>query len=259
MYLLPQFNPEQARRDVVTFIRNWFAVNGPDCNAVIGISGGKDSSVVAALCVEALGKERVIGVLMPNGIQVDIADSASVCEHLGIRNITINIAEAYNSLINQCKEGLFVPEADGYIPTNVTRQTEMNMPPRLRMTALYGVAQSNNGRVINTSNLSEWAIGWETRWGDSVGDIQPILHLTASEVIAIGLTTDLPKHLVQKTPADGLCGSTDEEAFGFSYDELDAAIRSNQWGPHGERICELMAKSKFKRLPIATLYNGSKF
>ena len=144
---------------MVAWIRKWFTDNGPDCKAVIGISGGKDSSIVAALCVEALGKDRVLGVLMPNTLGQD-GDAYRVVEHLEIGYVVIPIEGAYNEIIHQIRK----------TPINISDQAFINLPARLRMSTLYAVSQSVNGRVANTCNLSEIYIGWETRWGDAVGD-----------------------------------------------------------------------------------------
>lgn len=253
------------RRRIVAFLQEFFSdanCGGQNCNAVIGISGGKDSAVVAALCVEALGADRVIGVMIPNGVQADINDSVALCEHLGIKQMTVNIEAAYRSLIEEVGEGVYDPNCNGYTPKPVSKQTEMNLPPRLRMATLYAVGQTYNGRVVNTSNLSEWMIGWETRWGDAVGDVQPILHLTATEVVELGKLL-LPEHFVVKPPADGLCGKTDEEAFGFTYAELDEVI---EWMRNGadpntmklniikyDKICRMIGGSAFKRRAIPSL------
>ena len=225
------------KESIVKWIQDWFEQNGPNCKAVIGISGGKDSSIVAALCVEALGKNRVVSVMMPNGTQDE--DSIKLIEHLGIQSITVDIGTAYVSIVSaintQC---------------SVTPQTNMNLPPRLRMATLYAVSQSVNGRVANTCNLSEAYIGWETRWGDAVGDFAPLQGLTCSEVIALGKELDLPKELIEKTPSDGLCGSTDEDAFGFTYDELDRWIRLGVKGEHHKDIMRLHEKNRFKKLDL---------
>lgn len=224
---------------IVKWIQDWFKENGPDCKAVIGISGGKDSSIVAALCVEALGKDRVLGVMMPNGRGSQDKDSATLIKHLGIDSMTIGIDGAYskimNTIANQC---------------HITLQASMNLPPRLRMATLYAVSQSINGRVANTCNLSEAYIGWETRWGDAVGDFAPLAGLTCSEVIALGKELDLPEDLVEKTPSDGLCGRSDEEAFGFSYDEVDRWIRLGVKGEHHAAIISRHNKNRFKKLDL---------
>ena len=211
-----QFDAVKVKNDIVLWIREWFNNNGRDCNAVIGISGGKDSSVVAALCCEALGKDRVIGVLMPNGTQHDIDVSKALVSHLDIKHYVINIEDAYNGILNQLEESL---EA-------VEKQTIFNLPARLRMTAVYAVSQSVNGRVANTCNLSEDWVGYSTRYGDSVGDFSPLSRLTVNEVKAVGRALNLPDMFVDKVPIDGLCGKTDEDNLGFSYDTLDKYIRT---------------------------------
>ncbi|MBO5322499.1 MAG: NAD(+) synthase [Oscillospiraceae bacterium] len=232
-----EFCAKEIKKSLIQWTREWFDKNGKGCNAVIGISGGKDSSVCAALCVEALGKERVIGVLMPNGVQSDIADSRQLVEHLGIENVTINIADAVIAVHTQLKE------AD----IEVSEQTEINLPPRIRMSVLYAVSQSMNGRVINTCNLSEDWVGYSTRYGDSAGDVSLLGKLTVQEVKALGHELGLPKNLVDKTPSDGLCGSTDEQKLGFTYAVLDRYIR--------EGICEDVSI----RQRIDTLHRQNKF
>lgn len=209
------FDALKVKNDCVNWIRQFFAENGPDCNAVLGVSGGKDSSIVAALCVEALGRDRVIGVLMPNGEQADIDMSYRLVEHLGIKHYVVNIHDAVKGLT--CA-----------IPMELTEQSRTNMPPRIRMTALYAVSQCCNGRVANTCNLSEDWVGYSTRYGDSVGDFSPLSRLTVAEVLAIGRILDLPRELVEKVPADGLCGKTDEDNLGFTYAELDRYIRTGE-------------------------------
>lgn len=209
------FDAKKVKEECVQWIRDFFRDNGPDCNAVIGISGGKDSSIAAALCVEALGKDRVIGVLMPNGEQHDIDKAYLLVNHLGIKHYVVNIQTAVKGVMDSVGENV-----------EVTPQTVMNIPPRIRMTTLYALSQSCNGRVVNTCNLSEDWVGYSTRYGDSVGDFSPLSNLTVTEVKEIGYLLDLPKELVDKTPIDGLCGKSDEENLGFSYAELDVYIRT---------------------------------
>ena len=232
-----EFCARKTKEALIVWIRAWFEKNGRDCNAVIGISGGKDSSVCAALCVEALGEDRVIGVLMPNGVQSDIAHSRQLVEYLGIQNVTINIADAVSAVHTQLKE------AD----IEVSEQTKINLPPRIRMSVLYAVSQSMNGRVINTCNLSEDWVGYSTRYGDSAGDVSLLGKLTVQEVKALGHELGLPENLVDKTPSDGLCGSTDEQKLGFTYAVLDRYIR--------EGICEDVSI----RQRIDTLHRQNKF
>ena len=214
------FNPKEVKDQVVQWIRDWFEQNGPGCNAVIGISGGKDSSVVAALCVEALGKDRVIGVTMPNGVQKDINDSMRLINHLDIPYVNVNIGDTYKALMGE------VGQALGSRHVEVSDQTIINMPPRLRMTTLYAISQSLNGRVANTCNLSEDWVGYSTRYGDAAGDFSPLGGLTVQEVKAIGKVLGLPIDLVEKTPSDGLCGKSDEDNLGFTYAVLDRYIRT---------------------------------
>ena len=232
----------QVREKLIQWIRDWFDKNGKDCNAVVGISGGKDSSVVAALLVEALGKERVIGVLMPKGIQPDIADAQEVVSLLGIRSYEINIKESVDGIL----KGL---ESAGI---EISQQTIINLPARIRMSTLYAVSQSNNGRVANTCNLSEDWIGYSTRYGDAAGDFSPLANLTVSEVVALGLELGLPEHLVRKTPSDGLCGQSDEEKIGFKYEVLDKYIRTGicEDGIIKEKIDGMYESSRFKLEPI---------
>ena len=212
------FDAIKAKNECIQWIRDWFAENGKDCSAVIGISGGKDSSVVAALCVEALGKDRVIGILMPSGIQSDIDDAKSVVAHLNIQNILINIGEAVGDILGWLY----------HLHIDISEQTKVNLPPRIRMTTLYAVSQSLNGRVVGTDNASEAYIGYSTRWGDNVADLMPILNFTSEEVVAIGDALDLPYDLVHKAPSDGMCGKTDEDNLGFTYEQLDNYIDNDK-------------------------------
>lgn len=209
------FDAKTVKDQCVRWIQEFFRQNGPDCNAIVGISGGKDSSVVAALCVEALGKNRVIGVLMPCGQQHDIDMAQLLVTHLGIKHYTINIQGAVEAM-------------KAAMPFDLSAQSKTNLPPRIRMATLYAVAQSHNGRVANTCNLSEDWVGYSTRYGDAAGDFSPCSHLTVQEVKAIGRELGLPEVLVEKVPIDGLCGKTDEENLGFRYAELDRYIRTGE-------------------------------
>lgn len=226
------FNAKKATQDCIQWIRDWFEVNGKGCNAVVGISGGKDSTIVAALCVAALGKDRVIGVLMPNGYQDDFNEAVRVCENLEIEWSYVNIKDAYESILNGMDRRVPTRANGEYKkePLVVSEQTKTNLPPRLRMSVLYAISQSRNGRVANTCNLSEDWIGYSTRYGDSVGDFSPLSRFTATEVKEIGRELYLPDDFVDKVPSDGLCGKTDEDNFGFTYAVLDRYIR--------EGVCE---------------------
>lgn len=209
------FNALETKNKCVEWIRSFFEENGKGCNAIVGISGGKDSSIVAALCVEALGKDRVIGVLMPNGVQHDIDMAELLVNHLDIKHYVINIKDAVDGL-------------KANIPFDLSEQSTVNMSPRIRMTTLYAVAQSHNGRVANTCNMSEDWVGYSTRYGDAAGDFSPCANITVTEMKQIGRVLGLPEVLVDKVPIDGLCGKTDEENLGFTYAELDEYIRTGK-------------------------------
>lgn len=217
------FNAKETTEKAAQWIRDFFEKNGKGCNAVIGISGGKDSSICAALCVEALGKERVIGVLMPNGEQSDIDMARLLVNHLDIKAVEVNINEAYKGVLNGLENAKPV---NGFKMDDISNQTIVNLPPRLRMAVLYAVSQSCNGRVANTCNLSEDWVGYSTRYGDSVGDFSPLARLTVAEVKEMGRFLGLPELLVDKVPSDGLCGKTDEDNLGFTYAVLDRYIRT---------------------------------
>ena len=229
------FDVKKVTADCVEWIRDFFEKNGKDCNAVIGISGGKDSSVAAALCVEALGKDRVIGVLMPSGDQFDIKFSYDLVNHLGIKHYVVNIGETVCAL-------------KAAVPFELSVQAVTNLPPRIRMSTLYAVSQSNNGRVVNTCNLSEDWVGYSTRYGDAAGDFSPMSNLTVAEVKEIGRYLGLPSHLVDKPPIDGLCGKTDEDNLGFTYAVLDEYIRTGHIDdPETKaRIDSMHERNKFK-------------
>ena len=235
------FDARKVTNQCIIWIRKFFEENGKDCNAVVGISGGKDSSVVAALCVAALGKERVIGVLMPCGKQQDIYMSYKLVQHLEIKHYEINIQQAVEAITESIA---FLPE--------MTEQAKTNLPARVRMTTLYAVSQNMNGRVANTCNLSEDWVGYATRYGDGAGDFSPLCNLTVTEVKEIGKVLGLPEELVEKTPIDGLCGKTDEENLGFTYAELDKYIRTGvmEDSKKRRRIDSLHEKNLFKVKPM---------
>ena len=211
------FSAEKVKNDIVKWIRDWFEENGPGCNGVVAVSGGKDSSVVAALLVEALGKDRVIGVMLPRGVQPDIDMSYLLVKHLGIKSYEINVGETIDALEREMRN---VMGEDA-----VSTQAIVNLPPRVRMAATYAVSQSVNGRVANTCNLSEDWVGYATRYGDNAGDFSPLSRLTVQEVKAVGRVLGLPDVLVDKVPSDGLQAKTDEDNLGFTYAVLDRYIR----------------------------------
>ncbi len=236
------FDVQKTTAGAVQWIRDWFEQNGKGCNAVIGISGGKDSSVVAALCVKALGKERVIGVLMPNGEQPDIDCSQQLVAYLGIPFYVCNVKKAVDGV----KQSLIESGVE------ISRQTLINLPPRIRMSTLYALSQSMNGRVANTCNLSEDWVGYSTRYGDAAGDFSPLGKLTVQEVKAIGRYLGLPENLVDKVPSDGLTDRTDEDNLGFTYAVLDKYIRTGvcEDADTKARIDRLHKINEFKLKPI---------
>ena len=208
-----EFDPAKQVLEIERFIKDYFANNGtPDTKAVIGISGGKDSTVAAALLVRALGPDRVIGVMMPQGEQKDICDSLEVCKYLGIKNYTVNIGPVCHDLFDDFINHTNLP---------LTTQIETNAPSRIRMNVLYMVAAAISGRVCNTGNASEAFIGYTTKYGDLAGDFALLKNLTVRDIYAIGDYLELPMKLVHKAPADGMSGKTDEDNTGIPYDAID--------------------------------------
>lgn len=237
------FDVKKAVDGCVAWIQDWFEKNGNGCNVIIGISGGKDSSVTAALCCKALGKERVFGVLMPDGEQCDIDYSRDLCKYLDIEHIEVNIhpavAGVYESLGGRIE---------------ISEQTKINLPPRIRMATLYAISQSKNGRVANTCNLSEDWVGYSTIYGDCAGDFGPVSRFTVAEVKEIGRYLGLPEKFIEKAPSDGLSGKTDEDKLGFTYAVLDKYIREGVIDDEKtkERIDKLHVMNLFKleTLPV---------
>ena len=231
-----KFNAEHAACACIKWIQKFFEENGKGCNAVLGISGGKDSSVVAALLVKALGKDRVIGVLMPNGEQADISYSYEICEFLGIKHYVVNIKDAFDGAVKALEQ-----------TQTLSNQAIVNLAPRIRMSILYAVSQCNNGRVANTCNLSEDYVGYSTKFGDSAGDFSPISNFTKTEVRELGEELGLPKNLIYKVPEDGMSFKSDEEKLGFTYEVLDKYIRTGE-------IDDLKIKEKIDKMHLANLH-----
>ena len=225
---------------VIEWIKQYFKDNGKDCNAIIGISGGCDSSVTAALLVKALGKDRVIGVLMPNGDQYDIDCSYQLVKFLDIKYYVININKPYLELTNEIDTKLKI-DSKSY---DIYRT---NTPSRLRMVTLYGISGLFNGRVANTCNLSEDYVGYSTKFGDSAGDFSPISNFTKTEVRELGEELGLPKNLIYKVPEDGMSFKSDEEKLGFTYEVLDKYIRTGE-------IDDLKIKEKIDKMHLANLH-----
>jgi len=231
------FDAKKTAAEIIEWIRAYFDENGKGCAAVVGISGGKDSSVVAALCARALGADRVWGVLLPRGEQWDIGVSRDLADFLGIRRREIDIEKCADSVLAAMREGGLEPDA----------QAAVNVPARVRMLVLYAAATTVGGRVANTCNLSEDWVGYSTKFGDSAGDFSPLSRLTVTEVKVLGRELGLPARFVDKTPEDGLTGRSDEDNLGFSYDVLDRYIR--------EGICEdAKAKGRIDELRRRNLH-----
>lgn len=240
---------KQLKNDIVLWIKEWFETNGDENTiAVVGISGGKDSSVVAALCAEALGRERVLGVLMPSGRQADISDSYSLVGHLGIKSVQVNIGPMYETAMDLIENSI------GKVTNTLVKG---NTQARLRMTTLYAISQENGGRVSNNCNASERFVGYSTIYGDDAGDFSPLSSLTSKEVMLIGKELGLPESLWNKTPIDGLENNivdgetlTDEDVMGFTYDQLEEYMDTRD--VKGDKataalIAEKHKNSEFKR------------
>lgn len=227
-------------KDVIQWIKNYYKDN-PEGKAIIGISGGKDSTICAALLVEALGKDRVVGVMMPNGVQNDIDDSYKVCEYLDFYSLEVNIEDAYEGLRENISAALAANYAEQpYTSVYGNHMIQTNLPSRLRMSTLYAVAALYpNSRVVNTSNWSERYIGYCTKGGDTVADFSPLGNLTVREVLMIGDDLGLPYDLVHKTPSDGMSGKSDEEKIGFTYEELDNYILYVEDGLSDETVSKI--------------------
>lgn len=243
------FDVAKITDEVVAWIQKWISENGNErTKVIVGVSGGKDSSVVSALLVKALGKERVIGVMMPNGEQKDISDSRTVVSHLGIQNFTVNIAKAYEEIQSAFIDSEVVAgEKNKLTNDSFSSIFKTNTPARLRMVTLYGIAaQIGNCRVVNTCNLSEDLVGYSTFYGDAAGDFAPINKLTTEEVVAIGDYLGLPRSLTHKAPSDGMCGKTDEDNLGFTYHEVNMLARKNERGENAEKIIAKYKANLFK-------------
>jgi len=240
------FNAETTRLHIVRWIRNWFEKNGPNSCAIVGISGGKDSTIVAGLCIEALGKNRVIGVRMPCFQQHDSDVAIKVCEHFDITHIEYNIGSVFNEMHEMIS-----------VKIGTNDQMTTNMPARIRMTTLYAVATVFDGRVANTSNLSEDWVGYATKFGDAAGDFAPIAKLTVSEVKEIGRVMDIPNEFIDKVPEDGLSGKTDEDNLGFTYEVLDRYIRTGEIDDKEieAKICRLHIANQHK-LEVIPAFEG---
>jgi NAD+ synthase len=238
-----KFDAKKVKDELVQWLRKYFDNNGKPLNAVVGCSGGKDSTVVLAALVEAIGPERVYAILMPNGTQSDIDDSYAVCEFLGLRPYLCNISDGYNGILNSVSNEF-----------ESTKQMKTNLAPMVRMSTLKAISQCVNGRFTCNGNLSELYLGWYTLGGDDQGNLRPLANLTVTEVILVGRELGLPDWMISKTPSDGLCGQTDEDKFGFTYTILDRYIRTGEIDDleTKKKIDEMHNRNKFKLEPIPT-------
>ncbi len=247
-------NPKKTVDNVVEWIQSYFQNSVPNAVAVIGISGGKDSSVAAALCAKALGKERVIGVTMPDGKQPDINDSYALLEHLGIQHVEVNIEKmtaAFDQTFAQNEAFKAITQKAG-----LEGEARINTSPRIRMSVLYAIAQSmpTGGLVVNTCNASEDYVGYSTKFGDAAGDFSPMASFTVEEVLQLGEALGLPMFLTHKTPSDGLSGMSDEDKLGFTYAQLDTYIQTGQCDDEEvkAKIDRLHVRNLHKLLPMPT-------
>lgn len=252
-----EFKVDEVTEELIKWIKNYFVENGPNSKAVIGMSGGKDSTVCAALCAEALGKDRVVGVRMPCGTQVDIAFAEKACELYCGQSHEVNIGGAFERLFDEVMDHYH--DCDEKVRDAVLT----NMPARLRMTTLYGIAACVGGRVANTCNFSEDFVGYSTKFGDGAGDFSPLQNYTVDEVIAIGKHLEVPQDLLYKVPDDGMSGQTDEEKLGFTYKELDLYLREDII-PEYDTFKNIMQRHernvhKMKAMPAAPFYGRSAY
>ena len=242
------FDVKAETEHIIEWTKQWFDKNGPEASAVLGISGGKDSTVMAAILAKALGPKRVVGVAMPDGYQEDLSDSVRVIELLGINGMIADIGDVTKAMKSSFANAR---PLNGFVVPEFSENARINTPPRVRMADLYAVAASlpNGGFVCNTCNLSEDYIGYATKYGDAAGDFAPLADYTVSEIRIIGDYLGLPWSLVHKTPSDGLCGQTDEIKIGFSYAVLDVYIRYGQCPDRDVRakIDRMHAASAHKR------------
>lgn len=230
---------------VVNFIRDYMARNGPNSPIIIGISGGKDSAACAAASITAVGADRVLGILLPNGVQSDLGDAIGCCDFLKIRHMQINIGPMVMEGYNAMRYSRF---RDLQTVNNVVKT---NHPARIRMAVLYMIANQLGGRVCNTCNMSETYVGYDTKWGDQCGDFSPFQNYTASEVVQIGITLGVPEKAMKKAPNDGMCGQNDEDRWGFTYRMLDSYLRGGGINDEAVAQIEKMHRAAQHKLTIS--------
>ena len=253
-------NPEIIRDELVEAIRTFCGRAGVK-RVVLGISGGKDSSVAAALCARAIGPENVLGIMLPDGEQKDISDSQLLCRSLGIRSFTVNIGAMHASLLEAVSEGFDGQKEQAFFETEAQKESNINVGPRLRMTTLRYIAQTAGALLCGTGNLSESYVGYCTKDGDTSCDFNPLGKLTSKEVVALGLSIpELPRALVEKAPADGLSGHTDEERLGVSYQQIHDLIRFGSSGDvEADEIIRRKHRSSAHKRALPTVLTSEAF
>lgn len=241
---MKEFNVEKETKNVIEFIRDYYKKNNLG-GAIIGISGGKDSAVVAALFTKALGKENVIGVTMPcHSNKNDKTDARLISDYYGFEMINFDITGVFDSF----KEEL---NNLGNFKDDEIKNSDINLKPRLRMStlyylaALYSAIKGKTYLVAGTSNKCELYVGYFTKGGDSVHDISPIADFTVDEVIKIGEYLKVPEKVLYKAPNDGLSNQTDEDKLGVKYKEIASYIDD-------ENSVDEKTKEKIKRLHNAS-------
>lgn len=237
------FKVEEALGEIERHWREWAKATGAK-RWVVGVSGGVDSTVVLSLACRFFGPENVIGVMLPKGVQMDIGDSERIIDHTGATPLLIDIGESTRLILANLHWRNY----------EVTDAARINLPPRIRLAALYAVAQTVGGMVLNTSNLSEDMLGYATLWGDTCGSYAPIQALTKTEVMAVADAIGVPHDLGHKTPADGLQDKSDEERLGLTYADVDRFIRTGEASADvREKSLRLYRANRFKlemiRLP----------
>ena len=247
-----EFNVEKQTKQLIEYTRDWFNKFGDNTKAIIGISGGKDSSVTAAVLKEALGADRVLGIIMPNGTMSDLDDAKLLVDFLGIPNEIVPITDYYNAAIATFENASSM---------EVTSDLRINLAPRLRMSTLYAAAQGQGvtSFVVNTCNASEDYVGYSTKYGDAAGDVSLLQDFTVTEVLQIGEYLGLPNELVHKTPSDGLSGMSDEDKLGFTYAQLDEYISGNKEGIPADIIASIERKhvANLHKLQLMPAYKRS--
>ena len=227
------FNAKLEVEKICEFVRDYYKKNNLT-GAVLGISGGKDSAVVAALLCKALGPENVYGLSLPcHSKKTDYEDAKLIADHFGFTLRKFDLTSTFDSFVEN------IDHHEDYDNAN------QNLKPRLRMSAVYYFASmlSTNGKryiVAGTSNKSELFVGYFTKGGDSTHDIDLIADFTVSEVIKIGEELGVPKKVLYKAPSDGLSGKTDEDKLGVTYQNIEDYIYERELDPK--------VKEKVKRL-----------